>query len=158
MKRIAVLVTSIVVVAVVPAMAAKPPHPTQPTRHTHPAAPKTGTAPSGKRCTALNKGFYATGTLSSSATLTPGSSSGHFDGTLAVNVTRANHDAATGSQTFTLTNARVHFGKGVTSTTTAATDRVILHGKITELPHGCSTTGFTSVTTVRNVTIKAPKS
>jgi hypothetical protein len=58
---------------------------------------------------------------------------------------------------FTLTDARVVFGKGV-GTTPATTDRVTLHGKITVLPHGCTSTTFTSTTTVKDVTIKVAKS
>jgi hypothetical protein len=145
----------------VPAWAAKPPHPTHPTHPSHPAHPSGGNGGNGGNgggkgsCSALDKGYYAKGVLVSSA-LTASTAKNRFDGSVTVNVTRANHKAATGSQTFTLTNARVRFGKGVDGTAPAAGDRVILHGTITELRHGCTTTGFTSTTTVRNITIKAP--
>ena len=89
--------------------------------------------------------------------LTLAAKKGHFDGTMTVDVTRANHKAATGMQTFTLTNARVRFGKGVSATAPAAGSRVRVHGKITVLPHGCATTGFTATTTIRNVEIKQAK-
>jgi hypothetical protein len=101
-------------------------------------------------------GYYGRGTLVS-GTLTPGAKKDHYDGTLTVDVSRANHKAPKGSQTFTLMDARVRFGKGVTSTTLTAGDRVVLHGKITVLPRKCDSTGFTSVITVRNVRIRAPK-
>jgi hypothetical protein len=149
MRRMAMLVAAGALVAAVPALAAKPPHPTHPTHPTHPSHPAGGKG----SCKVQDKGYYARGTFVSSM-LTPGTGNHRFNGPLTVNVTRANHKAPTGSQTYTLTNARVRFGKGVNPTMPATTDRVILHGTITELPHGCSTTGFTSTITVKNVFIK----
>jgi ribosomal protein L31 len=113
----------------------------------------TATAPS---CTARNEGYNASGTLTS-ATLTPGTKKDHFDGTITVDVTRANHKTVTGMQTFTLTDARARFGKGVSSTAPAAGSRVRVHGKVTVLPHGCSTTGFTPTVTIGNFEIKQAK-
>jgi hypothetical protein len=166
MKRAIVIGALSALVSAVPALAAKPPHPTHPVHPVHPTTPNGQNSGSGgggnanggskSNCSALNKGYYATGTLVS-GTLTPGSKAGTFDGTLTVTVSRANHKSATPSQTFTLAGARVHFGKGVTSTTLAAGDRVTVHGKITALRHGCDSTGFTSATTIHGVTIKAPK-
>jgi hypothetical protein len=101
-----------------------------------------------------NHGFRAYGTVTSGS-LTAGTGKDRFNGSLTVNVTRANHGATTGSQTYTLTNARVRFGKGVDPMSLTG-DRVIVHGTLTALPRRCSTTGFTSTTTVRNVTIKVP--
>ncbi len=145
MKKLTTAIAVSALMAAVPAWAAKP---------THPAHPSHG---KGNSCTTpLNKGFYARGALIS-GTLTPGTRANHFNGSLTVDVTRANHKAPTGTQTYTLTDARVHFGKGVTATTIAAGDRVVLHGKITALPKKCSSTGFTPTITVRNVTIRAPK-
>jgi hypothetical protein len=51
----------------------------------------------------------------------------------------------------------VIFHPGVSATALAAGSRVGLHGKITELPKGCSTIGFASATTVRNVDIRKAK-
>jgi hypothetical protein len=149
MKRIALLVSLVALVAVVPATGAKPPHPSHPA---HPAHPGGGP----RSCTARHEGYNATGSLVTAA-LTPGTKKDRYDGTLTVDVTRANHKAQTGSQTFTLTNARVRFGKGVSNTAPAAGDQVRLHGTITVLPHGCATSGFVPVITVRNVTIKTAK-
>jgi hypothetical protein len=129
------------------AQADKPPHPSHPT---HPAKSNP------KSCTARNDGYKASGTLVSSS-LTAAAGHNRFNGTIEVTVTRANHRAATGDQTFTLTNARVRFHHGVDATAPAVGSRVRLHGKITELPKGCSTTGFTSTITVRNVDIRAAK-
>jgi hypothetical protein len=158
----------------VPAWAAKPPHPTHPAHPAHPSHHATGKGEGqgkgegkgkgdgkgegkGKHsCTALHKGYEAKGTLVS-ASLTAGSRKDTFDGSITVDVTRANHKAGTGIQTFTLTDARVRFAKGVDATAPAAGDQVTLHGKVTALRHGCSTTGFTPTITVRNVRIKAPK-
>ena len=147
MRKIAVLTMFGVVGLVGVAQAAKPPHPSHPT---HPAKSNP------KSCTARNEGYNASGTLVS-ASLTPAAGHNRFTGTLMVTLTRANHGSATGAQTFTLTDARVRFHHGVDPTAPAAGSRVRVHGKITELPKGCSTTGFTSTITVRNVDIRAAK-
>jgi hypothetical protein len=51
----------------------------------------------------------------------------------------------------------VVFHHGVSATAPAAGSRVGLHGKITELPKGCSTTGFSPTVTVRDVDIRKAK-
>jgi hypothetical protein len=153
MKRIALFVSLFALVAVVPATAAKPPHPSHPA---HPAHPDGGQGGASRSCTARAEGYNATGSLVTAA-LTPGTKKDRYDGTLSVDVKRANHKAPTGSQTFTLTNARVRFGKGVSNAAPAPGDQVRLHGTITVLPHGCATSGFVPVITVRNVTIKTAK-
>ena len=110
-----------------------------------------------KSCTPRNEGYNAVGTLVS-ATLTPVTGdAGHYSGTLAVTVTKPNHGAATGAQTFTLTDARVVFHQGVDATAPAVGSRVGLHGKITVLPKGCTTHGFTATITVRHVDIRTAK-
>ncbi|MGH2868582.1 MAG: hypothetical protein ACRDNK_13605 [Solirubrobacteraceae bacterium] len=133
----------VALVAVVPAAAAKPPHPSHPAHPAHPAYPGGGQGGGTRSCTARHEGYNAGGSLVT-ATLTPGTKKDRYDGTLTVDVTRANHKARLGSQTFTLTNARVRFGQGVSNTAPAAGDRVRLHGTITALPHGCATSGFVS--------------
>jgi hypothetical protein len=150
MKRFALLSAVMTLAIVVPAQADKPAHPSHPA---HPAHPSPTKAPS---CTPRNEGYNASGTLVS-ATLTPATKKGHYDGTITADVTRANHKAATGTQTYTLTNARVQFGKGVDSTAPAPGSRVRLQGKITVLPHGCPSSGFTATTTIRHVVIKQAK-
>src|ERR1700722_5188561 len=154
MKKALAVASLSALVAAVPAFVAKAPPPTHPAQPNNSAPGKSNSG--GRSCNALNKGYNGSGTLVSAA-LTPGTGTNRFDGSLTVDLTRANHKAATGQQTFTLTNARVRFGKGVDPTAPAAGDRVRLHGKITELPHGCSTAGFTSATTIRNITIKTAK-
>jgi hypothetical protein len=131
------------------AQAAKPPHPV------HPQPGQHGRAHS-KSCTPRVEGYNARGTLVSSA-LTPAAGHGRYSGTLVVNVIRANHHAATGDQTFALTGARVTFHHGVDSTAPAPGSRVGLHGTITELAKGCSSTGFSPTITVRHVDIRRPK-
>ena len=150
MKRFALLSAVMTFAIVGAAQADKPVHPTHPAHPTKPPAGK------GHSCTPRNEGYNASGTLVSAA-LTPGTKKGHYDGTITVDVTRANHRASTGSQTYTLTDARVHFGKGVDSTAPAAGSRVRLHGRTTVLPHGCPSTGYTPTTTVRHVEIKQAK-
>jgi len=145
-KRALLLVAASTLIAVVPAWAAKPTHPVHPQHPSHSKDP----------CKTLSEGYRANGTLVA-ATLTPAAKKDHFDGSLTVDVTRANHRAATGSQSFALSDARVRFGKSVTSTTTTAGDRVTLHGKLTVLPHGCSTANFTPVITLHHVGILAPR-
>lgn len=165
LKRLALFVAMSAMLVAVPAWAAKPTdkpahpaHPTHPAHPAHPAHPSKGPkGQHGKKCDVKNHGYRASGSLVS-ATLTPATKKHHFDGTLTVDVTRANHKATLGSQTFTLTNARVFFGKGVSSTAPAAGDHVVVHGKITALPHGCSTTGFTPAVTVKSARISMPKS
>ena len=123
MKRLLVLIAAAAALAIaVPAWAAKPTHPTHPTHPSHPSHPSQGKG-AGKAkghgkgkgtssCTMLSEGYRASGTLTS-ATLTPGAREDRFDGTLVADITRANHKALKGSQTFTLTDARVRLGKGV---------------------------------------------
>ena len=151
MKRLAVLVSLIALVAVVPANAAKPKHPAHPSS---PAHPNGGGSGAKRACTPLHEGYFGKGVLVS-GTLSPATKKDRFDGSLTVEIKRANHRTATGPQAFTATNARVRFGKGVSKTALTAGDWVVLHGKVTVLPHGCSTTGFTPTITVRNVRIAA---
>lgn len=153
MKRFVLLSAVMTFAIVVPAQADKPAHPSHPAHPVHPTLPAMGKAHS---CTPRNEGYNASGTLMS-ATLTPGTKKGHFDGMITADITHANHKAATGSHTYTLTDTRVQFGKGVSSTAPAAGSRVRLHGRITVLPHGCPTTGFTATTTIRHVVIKQAK-
>jgi hypothetical protein len=144
MRKIAVLTMFGVVGLVGSAQAVKPPHPQHPAT-SHP-----------KSCAARAEGYDASGTLVL-ASLSPAAGHHRYSGTIEVIVTRANHRAAKGDQTFTLTDARVVFHHGVNATAPAAGSRVGLHGKITELPKGCSTTGFSPTITVRNVDIRTAK-
>lgn len=163
MKKLLVLIAAVAaVVMVVPAWAAKPSH--HKAHPSHPAHPVHGTKTHSSKgkgkalgpCKVVTKGYRASGTLVS-ATLTPGAKKDHYDGTLTVDVTRANHKATEGTQSFTLTDARVRFGKGVSSTSTAVGDRVTVHGKMTTMRKGCSSSTFTSTITVHNARISAPK-
>ncbi|MGB7589598.1 MAG: hypothetical protein WBM00_12935 [Solirubrobacterales bacterium] len=142
MKKIAVLGTLIGLLAFVVSAQAKP--------HYAPSPP-----PGSHHCQPHNVGYYATGTLVN-ATLTP-EGKNRYSGTIEVNVTKANHHAATGDQTFTLTGARVNFHHGVDSTAPAQGSRVKLHGKITALAKKCPTEGFTPTITVKKVDIRQAK-
>ncbi len=88
-----------------------------------------------------------------SAAITP-AGKGRYDGTIEVNLSRANHHAPTGAQTFTLASARVKFHHGVDATAPAIGSRVKLHGKITQLSKHCSQEGFTPTITVKKVDIR----
>ncbi len=149
-NRIFATVAILAAVGVVgPAQAAKPDHAKGPKPNSHkPDKPK-------PKCDARNVGYNASGTLVS-ATLTP-TTDGRYNGTLEVTLTRANHHAPTGAQTFTLTNARVKFHKGVDATAPAPGGRVRLHGKITRLPKKCPADGFTPAITIKKVDIHKAK-
>jgi hypothetical protein len=81
-----------------------------------------------------------------------------------VSITKASHGAPTGSQALALTNARLKFhvpdrnsdGKRNLADL-RPDDRVTLHGTVTKLRHGCSTSGFTPTITVRKVDFNKPK-
>jgi hypothetical protein len=153
MRKIAVLTVFAVAGFVGAAQADKPPHPQHPVHPGHPGHPA---KPHPKSCAARNEGYNASGTLVS-ASLSPAAGHHRYNGTIEVNVTRANHRSATGVQTFALTNAHVIFHHGVDATAPAAGSRVGLHGKITELPKGCSATGFSPTITVRDIDIRKAK-
>jgi hypothetical protein len=75
-----------------------------------------------------------------------------------VHVTKANHHAAGAKGTdvtYTLTNAKVTFGKGANPPT--ANDRTKVIGKTTALAKKCDQTGFTPTITVRKVDVKSAK-
>jgi hypothetical protein len=121
-------------------------------------------------CTPKKVGYHARGTLiSQTLTQTQGAatatkSDDRYSGNVVVDVKKANHGAPKGQQTFTLTDAKVKFhvpdrtndGKRNLADLLAG-DRVNLHGKITKLRHGCSTTGFTPTITVKKVDFNKPK-
>jgi hypothetical protein len=167
----------------VPATAKQPPHPTHPSHPSqaqggggndngtksntssssgsnqgngHGQSNKSGKGKSHK-CVAHNVAYIASGSLVSfSATK---NADGTYTGTITVHVTRTNHHAAadnSGDVVYTLTNARVRFGRG-TSATDTGPDRVKVIGKITELAKKCDQTGFTPTVTVRRVYVKQPR-
>lgn len=147
MKIFAAMTALAMVALVAPAQADKPDKPAKPAK---PAKAQNG------RCTPRAVGFQANGTLVS-ATLTAAATSGRFDGTMTVNVTKANHRAPKGEQTYTLTGARVNFRRGVDPAAPAAGSRVRFSGKITRLAKRCPTADFTPTVTVRKVDIRAAK-
>ena len=130
------------------AQAEKPKVPKAP--KTHPVKPK---AP--RTCVVHRVGYNASGTLVTAALTATGPH--RSSGTITVNVTKVNHRGATGRATFTLANARVAFGTGVSSTAPAPGSRVKLHGTVTTLSRGCSTVGFTSTITITHAELKAKK-
>jgi ribosomal protein L31 len=141
MRKLALLGAVGALAIVAPAQADKPVHPVKPT--------------TAKNCTPNNRGLTTSGTLVAAA-LTK-NVDGTYSGTITVDVTKANHKAPTGSQTYTLDRAKVKFHKGVDPLAPAPSSRVKVHGKITALPQKCSTTGFTPTVTVKNVDVSQPK-
>ncbi len=152
MRKILILSVLGLLALAVPAQAtteytpAPSPPPHKPKPHHNPKGPH--------KCQPHSVGYNASGTLVSVA-LTP-AGKGRYDGTIEVNVTRANHRAPTGAQTYTLTSARVKFHHGVDPTAPAPGSRVKLHGKITQLSKHCSQQGFTPTVTVKKVDIHQP--
>jgi hypothetical protein len=149
MRRIALCSAALVAVSVVPAMA-KPAKP-QPKPH---------------KCQPHAAAYRAAGALVSQAlTQTAGADTAtrhddRYGGTLTVNVTKANHHAAKGEQTYTVENARVHFydaDHNHVADQPKAGDRVNLRGKITQLPKKCDATGFTPVLSISKIDFKAAK-
>ena len=151
MRRIAIAALSIVAVVAVPAQA-------KPDKPQHPAK--------SHKCKPHSVGYRAYGTLTSeSLTQTKGAdtakkSDDRWSGPLTVDVKRANHHGATGSQDYTLDNARVRFydaNHDGTKDEPKAGDRVRVKGKITQLSKKCDATGFTPELTVRKVEFKPAK-
>ncbi len=153
MKKLAAIAVLAAVGLVAPAQAEKPGKADRPASAQKPAKANEGKAKG--RCAARSVGFNASGTLLT-ATLTPGDA-GRYSGTISVTVTRANHGAPTGEQTYTLTDARVKFSEGVDAVAPAAGSRVKIGGKITKLNKKCPTEGFEPTVTVKRVNFKAAK-
>ena len=147
MKKLAALAALALIAAVGTAQADKPKpfKPSNPSKLSKPAA-----------CTPSTEGFKASGKLIV-ATLTA-EGHGRYSGTIEINVTKVNHRAPKGDQTYTLSHARVKFHHGVSATEPAAGSRVKLSGKITELPNKhCTSGGFTPTITVKKVDISGAK-
>jgi hypothetical protein len=142
-----------VAVVAIPAQAHKP--------ATHPQR-----APGSHKCTPHKVAFRAAGTLES-ATLTQTQGAGtttrrddRYSGTVTVTVKRATHHAATGSQMYTLDNARVKFydaNHDGTADQPKAGDRVQVKGSVTRLAKKCDQSGFTPTTNVRRVEFRQAK-
>jgi hypothetical protein len=118
------------------------------------------------KCTPHKVAYRASGTLVSESLnqtagdTTPKHGDDRYSGTLTVGVTKTNHHAAKGEQTYTLDNARVRFydaDHNGTREEPKAGDRAKLIGKITRLSKKCDDTGFTPTTTIRKVDFKPAK-
>jgi hypothetical protein len=148
MNKLAAIAAVAAVGLVAPAQAHKPDGAGKPDKPAN-------AAKAAKKCAPRSVGFNAAGSLVSSA-LTAGEA-GRYSGTMTVTVMRANHGAAKGEQTYTLTNARVNFRAGVDAAAPAAGSRVKISGKITKLTRKCQTEGYEPTVTVKKVDIKAAK-
>ncbi len=151
MKKFAALAALLAVGVVAPAQAEKPDKTGVAGKAQKPSNANKGKAKG--RCVARAVGFNASGTLLE-AMLTAGARS-RYDGTISVKVTRANHGAPKGDQTYTLTGVRVRFGEGVDAAAPAVGSRVKISGKITKLAKKCPTEGFEPTVTVTRVHVKA---
>ena len=115
MKKLAALVGVVAVALVGSAQAAKPPHP--------PKGPKSPTPHHPATCKMRTVDYRASGKLVSITGTT-----------IEVNITKANHHAAKGDQTFTLGTARKKF-HGFHSATPGPGSKVKLRGKIAIQPN-----------------------
>jgi hypothetical protein len=110
------------------------------------------------KCVAHNVSYRVNGTLVSS-NLTKGAH-GRYSGTITVLVKTANNVAKPDkgmTKTYTLINARVHFGHGVDKTNPAAGSRVQVQGQLTALSKRCNQTYFIPTLTVKRVDILAKR-
>jgi hypothetical protein len=155
MRRIGIAGLSLAAAIAMPAQA----HPTK----THPEHPQPQQS---HKCRPHSVAYTAKGTLeSASLTQTAGADTpkrrdDRWSGDVTVDVQRASHHGATGSQTYTLDNARVRFydaNHDHAADTPKAGDRVRVKGRVTRLAKKCDQTGFTSTITVRRVEFKPAK-
>ena len=161
-------------VAAAPAQAHKPEGTDKPQHPAQAKGPKADHGSKGKgtakRCAVRAWSYVAHGTVDAAPALTA-NPDGTYDGTLVVDVTRANHHGKAHkgtTQTYTLDDAKVKFagtpdrnadGK-VDAADVLPGDRVKVKGKITAKRKRCATTATdpaTGVVTVKKVTFKAPK-
>ena len=137
MRKILISAVAGAALAVVPAMADKPPHPPKPAK-----------------CKVRNVGYNAKGTVVSQ-TLAAGTVPGRFSGNITVTIKKANHKVTQFS--FDVTNIKVHWkdtdGNGLPNEIVAG-DRAGLHGKVTALKKSCDQTGFTQTVTLKKVDFK----
>ena len=163
--RSIVMCTLVATVAVAVPAQAKPGAEPRPEKAAKPA--KAAKAAAAKSCTPRAVGYNARGILVSQALIqtagrdTAERGDDRYSGELTVDVVKANHRAAKGEQTYTVTDARVRFADANhddVADVPALGDRVKVHGKITRLAKKCDQAGFTPTVTVRNVKFKAPKS
>jgi hypothetical protein len=158
MRKILISLVAGAALTAAPALATKPQHPDHPAKPAKPATPS--------KCKTHKVGYNAKGVLvSQTLTQSAGAdtttkSDDRYSGALVVNITKANHKAPKGEQTFTLTNAKVSWydaNDDGTADVPAAGDRVSVHGKITQLSKKCDQTGFTPTVTVKNISFKQAK-
>ena len=123
--------------------------------------------PSGHKCRVHKVGYHAKGTLVSQAlTQTQGAATpadrrdDRYSGDLTVDVTKANHHAPTGVQSFTVTDVRVRYydaNHDGTKDVPVAGDTVGIFGRITKLARRCDQTGFVPTVTVKRIHFKQAK-
>ena len=154
MRKVVLLVSFLAAAMVVPAQA-KPPKPL--------SAPQQAKS---HKCSPHAAGLRASGTLvteglsQTAGSGTPKRGDDRYSGTVTVDITKANHHAPLGEQTYTLTDARVKFydrDHNKVADDPQPGDRVKVRGKITLLPKKCDASGFTSTITVAKVSFKPPK-
>jgi hypothetical protein len=116
-------------------------------------SPKAGS----KKCQAHAVAYRVAGNLESGS-LTA-NSDGTYDGTLTVDVKKANRHAKAAKGTtviYTLTSTKLRL-HGEDPSALTANSRVKLKGTITTLAKKCDQTGFTATATIKRGTIKPPK-
>jgi hypothetical protein len=151
MRKVVLFITCVAAVAVVPAQA-------KPTKPDHPGK--------SHKCQPHTVGYNAKGTLvtatitQTAGAATPERGDDRYSGSVTVDVSKANHRAATGQQTYALDAVRVKFydrDHNHVADQPQAGDRVKLKGKITRLAKKCDASGFSPTVTIRKVQFKPPK-
>ncbi len=124
------------------------------------AATVPATAPAASKCRSHKVSYFAQGTYVFSST--PLVASKSWSGTLTIKLKSANHHfkkanalsvkkTAKGTlYTYTITGAKVHFGKGVESPAKAG-DHITVSGTVTEFSKGC--TSNTPTVTIKTITL-----
>ena len=152
MRKILITAVAGAALAITPALAAKPASkPDHPTKPPHPAKCKINSVGYNAKGT-LDTGGYALTQTQGTATPTD-KSDDRYSGTLTVTITKANHKGLKGSQTLTLTDAKVSFydanNAGTDDVPPADGSTVRVHGKVTKYKKKC--TQDTTVITVKRV-------
>jgi hypothetical protein len=151
LRRIALFVMLGALVMTVPAVAYKTPKPPKVHKPHKPHKPHKS-----RSCKVRTVGYDARGGLVLAGTHLSLVGHHRYSGTIEVVVTKANHRAPTGDQSFTVVDGRVRFAHPLSASGLADGDRVKLQGHITKLPKRCAGGGFTPTITIRKLDIRRP--
>jgi hypothetical protein len=106
----------------------------------------------------VEKGWVVKGTYGTAGTFSPTApnADGTYSGTVSFTVTHTNHHAKGATAPFTFANAKVTFDSP-TATAPAASDNVMVIGKVAVNKHGCTSTTSGTIT-ISKIVFSAPTS